>query len=389
MRISLVLLLLSLPSLPSLADLGLGASRALVGEAEARAAAAGRRPDPEASGELVPGGGGDGRFELGIEQALPRGDRRRLERLAASEAVAVARLELTAAEESAVARARFALFDLAAAGERRDLARRHAAAAREFGVVERRNADRGQAAALDASQAELAVLEFALVLADLETEILSSRAALATALGAEPDRDLRAVVDLTLPETAPPLPAPRPRPDLALRDAAVTAADAEIALARAAVRGDLRLGLFLEGERRRDSAGARERDLLLGVRFGLPLPVRSAAPLAVAEPQARRRRLQLEREALAQGARRDVASAIEVVLSRHATALALAADLLPAARALVAAAEDSRARGEGDAGQVFRARDRLFQIERSDLAARHAYHAAVLHYLLVSGNLLP
>jgi hypothetical protein len=69
------------------------------------------------------------------------------------------------------------------------------------------------------------------------------------------------------------------------------------------------------------------------------------------------------------------------VRARHAAARAIVAELLPAARAHLAATEAAHALGEIESTPVFRARERLAEIERSDLDARLAYHRAAVRRL--------
>ena len=89
----------------------------------------------------------------------------------------------------------------------------------------------------------------------------------------------------------------------------------------------------------------------------------------------------LEREARVREAVNEVAASATEVRARHVAARAIAAELLPAARAHLAATEAAYARGEIDSAPVFRARERLAEIERSDLAARLAYHRAAVRRL--------
>ncbi|MEO0055559.1 MAG: hypothetical protein RLZZ50_1506, partial [Verrucomicrobiota bacterium] len=65
----------------------------------------------------------------------------------------------------------------------------------------------------------------------------------------------------------------------------------------------------------------------------------------------------------------------------------LAEGLLPSARAHLSAVEAARARGETELSRVFLARERVADLERADLAARHAYHLAHLRLLAASGRL--
>lgn len=367
----------------------LAAARAAIAEAEARADGLGRLPDPELETEFAAGSRGRGRLEIGLTQTFPRTSRLRLERRVAAESLKVARLEVAAAEAATVARVRAALVDLAAADAALELAGRQAAVARDFAGTQRAQSASGQLSALDAAQADLFAREAELALAEPRAVRTAAALALATELGREADTTLMATVDLTLPENPWVDAMPGRRPDLALADAATVAGDAAIALARTQGREDYRVGVFVEGEQDRDDFGAREQEAKIGLRFSMPLPLRNPAAPVIAEKQAARRRLALAQEALALAARNEIAAAADKVRVRHSAARAIAAELLPAAHAHLAAAEAARARGEAEPAQLFRARERVGELERADLAARHAYHLAVIQHLAAVGRLLP
>lgn len=381
---------------------GLAAARALVAEAEARASGLGRLPNPEFESEFAAASRERGRIELGLSQRFPRSSRLRLERRVAAESIHLARLEIAVRAAETVAEAREALLDLAHAEAAAELAEKQAALAAESAESQRAQSAQGQASALDAAQARLAAREAALAVATAHAETEAARARLSTLLGREVPNDaavetadpLRADLDLGLPASladasavsSAPMATPL-RPDLALAEAGHAALDTELALARSTGREDFSLGLFVEGEQDRDELGDRERELMIGLRFSIPLPVRDVAAPAVAEKQAARRRLALEREALAQAARNEVAATAAALRARFAHARDLAAELLPAARDHLAATEAAARRGEADPAQTFRARERLFALERADLDARHAFHLALVRHLAASGAL--
>ncbi len=359
----------------------LAAARELIAEAEARASGLGRLPNPEFETEVVLGREGRGRLELGLSQTFPRASRLRLERNVAAESLLLARREVARAELAVVARTRLAVLELAVAQAELELVEKQATLAREFAVAQDGQARAGQISNLDAAQAELLAREAELAVALPRAALTAAAVELSTALGREAEAELTVAVDLALPPEEVAVPPPGVCGDVALAEARLSAADAEIALARSQGREDYRLGVFVEGEQVRSDFGDREREAMLGVRFSMPLPVRSVSGPLVAEKQAARRRVALEREARAREARNAVAAGAAEVRARHAAARAIAAELLPAARAQLAATEAAHARGEVELAAVFRARERLAGIERSDLAARHAYHHAAVRRL--------
>lgn len=368
----------------------LAAARAVIAEAEARAAGLGRLPNPELETEFAAGSRARGRVEIGLTQTFPGVARLRLERRVAAEALAVARREVAAAETATAVRARRALVDLAAAEAGVALAEAQAALAREQAEAWRVQAEAGQLSALAAAQAALVARERELALAEPRATRRAAAAALAAELGRAPDAAPEAVFDLSLPPEPPSMGelALDQRADLALADATLAAGDAEVALARTRGREAWSLGVFVEGEQDRDDLGSRESEAKLGLRFSVPLPVRDVAGPAVAEKQAARRRLALERDALLAEARHELDLAAADLVARHRAARVLAVELLPAARVHLAAVEAARGRGEAELSQVFFARERVGDLERADLAARHAYHLAHVRLLGAAGRIL-
>lgn len=360
---------------------GLAAARELIAEAEARASGLGRLPNPELETEAALGRQGRGRIEVGLSQTFPRASRLRLERRVAAESILLARREVAIAELALTARARLAVLDLAAAQAELRLAEQHAALAREFAQAQTARTRAGQLAVLDSAQAELLAREAELAIAIPRAACAAASMQLATLLGRDADAELTVAVDLALPPDEAAVPPPGLCADVSLAEAQLRAADAEIALARAQGREDFKLGVFAEGEQDRDNLGEREQEATVGLRFSIPLPVRNVAAPVVAEKQAARRRVALEREARVREAMNEVAASAIEVRARHVAARSIAAELLPAARAHLAATETAYARGEIDSAPVFRARERLAEIERSDLAARLAYHRAAVRRL--------
>lgn len=363
---------------------GLAAAREMIAEAEARASGLGRLPNPEIETEAALGREERGRVELGVSQTFPRAARLRFEKGLAAEGVRLARSEVALAELVIAARTRLAVLDLAAAHAESDLVAKQAALAREYAGVQEAEARAGRLSALESAQAALSAREAELAVNPLRAARTAASMKLATLLAREPDAELAVVVDLSLPPEEAAVPAPGPCASSDLADARLGTADAEVGLARSLGREDFKLGVFVEGEQDRPDAGERKRDAMLGVRFSMPLPVRSVAGPLVAEKQAARRRAALEREARVREAVNETAASAAEVLALHDAARAIAVELVPAARAHLAATEAARARGELDLSDVLRARERLVALERSDLSARLAYHRAAVRRLSAS-----
>lgn len=365
----------------------LAAARVVIAEAEARASGLGRLPNPEFATEFAAGSRERGRIELGLSQRFPRTARLRLERVVGADAIVLARLEVAAREADIAARAHIAVLDLAAVRAELRLVQQQAALAREFAQTQSRQVEQGQLSALDAAQARFVVREIELSFAELRAAEFNAAATLATLLGREADATITVDADLSLPADSPEPRLLGPRAEIVLAEQAIASGESDLSLARRKGQEDYSMGVFVEGEQSRADLGERERELMVGLRFSMPLPVRSVAAPAVAEKQAARRRLMLERDALALAVRNEVAATASILRARHASAFALADELLPAAREHLAATTAAHARGEMESAQLFRARERLTEIERADLAARRAYHLASIRHLAATGHL--
>lgn len=363
----------------------LTAARERIAEAEACGSGLGRLPNPELETEAALGRQGRARIEIGISQTFPRASRLHLERRFADESILLARREVALAEQALAARIRVAVLELAAAQAGLQLAEKQATLARELAVAQTAQARAGQLSSLDAAQTELMAREAELAAALPRAAQTAAALQLATLLGREPDAEpLSVAVDLSLPPEEAAVPPPGICTDPILAWAPLNAADAEVALARTQGREHFKLGVFAEGEQDRDEFGGHDQQAMLGVRFSIPLPVRNVAAPVIAEKQAARRRVVLEREASIRAATSEVAASAIELRARHATARALAVELLPAARAHLFATEAAYGRGEIDSTAVFLARERVAEIERADLAARIAYHRAAVRRLSAS-----
>lgn len=367
----------------------LAAARSLIAEAESRAAGLGRLPNPELETAIAAGSRGDGRIEIGLDQVFPNTKRLRLERRAASEAITLTRLEVALAEADIALQVQLAVVELAASDAVLQLAESQAALAQSQAAVWRDQAAAGQFSALDADQAELIAREKKLAVAERRAHRLAASAAVAVALGPPHTEVPEVVYDLSLPATPPSPPVAARRADLARADAYIALGEAEISLARSQGRESWRAGVFVEAEREFDVFGRRETDARLGLRFNLPVPLRAVHAPVLAEKTIARQRLALERDALAAEIRHEIALAAAILADHHRAARALAVDLLPAARAHVVAVEAARARGEADLARLFFAQERVAELERSELAARHAYHLAHVRMLAATGRLAP
>jgi cobalt-zinc-cadmium efflux system outer membrane protein len=368
-------------------NLELRAARQVIAEAEARARGAGRLANPELGLEAAGGQDFEGRVEVGLTQWFPVTSRLRWERAVSQLEIAKARLEVADAERRVATAALAAYVELAAAREEVALGRRLAESAdKEAAALERQAAD-GLASGLDAGTGRLAAGEILLSQAASQADEAASLESLATLLGTA-DGTSFGTGGLPLPAKIPAKMEVLNRPDLQLAELALESGDAEIALAQASRWQDVGVGLFVEGERSRDEPEGIESEGLLGMRVSIPFPVWQDGRTKVQEKQAALARLKQNLAALKLAARNEASTAWKAMQIRFESAQKSGSTILPAAREQLSKTEAAFGRGEADMMQIFRARDRLMQFERGDLAARKAFYLARVRWLSATGAIL-
>ncbi len=364
----------------------LQAARGFIAEAQARTRATGRMSNPELETELAGGQGFEGRVSVGVTQRFPLTARLRLERDLAGIEVEMARLEVEERERQIAVSARSAFYELAAIRSARVLARRQTKLADTFAKTIRDGVTQGFGSGFDADQAALLAETLRLAEESLRTEEIVAAAELNGLLGRQADAVL-AVNELPgLPGAIPGSRPPGRRADLLLAEMALKAGATDVSLARANRWEDVGVGLFVEGERFRDEPDGIEPEALVGIQFNVPLPLWQNGAGRVAEKEARQSRRSLQLEALRFALRNEVLGARQVLSVRHRAAVQLQNELVPAAGKQVTEAEAAYGRGELEVGAVFRAVERLAEIELSALEARKKYFLAYAVWLGAMGE---
>ena len=354
----------------------LRAARLSVEAAEARLRGAGRLRNPEL--EVIVAGGQDfeGNIEIGLMQRFPLTARLRWEKELSRLDLEAAHEEIADHERRLAAQVRESFLALAAAREARALRDRQAETASRISATLQRQAGEGFASSLDVTQAALEAARLQASAEDAQADEAANAGTLATLLGLPTTHALTLHGCLTLPATLPAARSAQGRPDLALARIAITAAQTDLALARAMRWEDIGLGIFVEGERFRDEPGGIENEALLGIKLSVPLPVWQNGSAAVTE----RRILTQRREELLAArelqAAHEVQSAWRQMQARFAAARRLEKEVLPLAQKLLTDTQSIYERGETDTQSLFRARQYLITVENETLEARSAFHLA-------------
>ena len=364
----------------------LRAARHLIAEAEGRSRMTGRLTNPEVDAEVAGGQDFEGRVALGVTQRFPITSRLRLERQLSALEIESAKLEVRERERQIAVSAREAFYDLATAREAVSLARQQTSVAREFAKTLADGSTEGFGSSLDAEQASIDAETLGSAEQPFRVGEVQAAARLAALFGLPPETKFIVKESLALPKGVP---AKRPmgtRPDLVLAELAVEAGAVDVSLAKAGRWDDVGVGAFVEGDRLRDEPDGIEPEAMIGMRFTIPLPIWQNGSGRVSEKEAARERQKAQLEALRFSVRSNVAASHQIMVLRYEAASRAQMKLLPPARTQVSNTEAAYQRGETDIQTVFRARERLVQIESEALEARRNYFLSYSEWLATLGE---
>jgi cobalt-zinc-cadmium efflux system outer membrane protein len=364
----------------------LAAARFLLQEAEGRGRGSGRLPNPELEAEVAAGQDYEGRVTAGIMQRFPLTGRLRLERKLSDLDVQMAGLEVREKEWQLTLTVRKAFYELAAAREALEISRRQAELAEAFTKTVAGAVDAGFRSKLDLQEVELSASNLQAKAESLRGLEMESSARLSEWLGLPVDTDF---ILHQLPILPKSVPASRPagtRAELALAELAVRSGEADVLLSKATSWDDVGAGVFVEGERFRDDPTGIEPEALVGLKLSIPLPLWQSGSGKVAEKEAARKRVSARLESLRFAVQNQILLSHRIMSLRFRSATEFGTKVLPTANDHVRECEAAYARGEVDLQAVFRARDRLAEVELSDLEARKAYFLAYSEWLGARGE---
>lgn len=364
----------------------LSAARFLVQEAEGRARGTGKLPNPELETEVAGGQDLEGRVVAGIMQKFPLTGRLRLERQLSDLDIRMARLEVREKEWLLTLAVRKALYELAAAREAVAISSRQAGSAEAFTKSVAEGVDTGFRPKLDLQEAMLSASNLHAKADSLRVIEMESAARLNEWLGLPADAVFILNQNLSLPKSVP---SPKPagtRADLELAEMAVQTGETNISLSKATRWDDVGVGLFVEGERFRDDPTGIAPEALAGLKLTIPLPLWQNGSGRVAEKEAVRQHLSARLDSLRFTVQNQVLATYRVMSLRFRSAFQFGEKVLSTANGHLRDCEAAYARGEVDLQAVFRARDRLAEVELSDLETRKAYFLAYSEWLGALGE---
>lgn len=362
------------------------AARFLVQEAEGRARGTGRLPNPELETEAAVGRDFEGRVMAGVLQRFPLTGRLRFERELSDLDVRIARLEVSEKEWQLGVATRKAFYELVAAREAVAVCVSQADLAVAFTKSLAEGVDAGFRSKLDLQEAKLSESTLHAKVESLRVLEMEASARLGECLGLAAESVFVVNESLTLPGSIPEARPVGKRADLELAELLLRSGETSVSLSQATRWEDVGVGLFVEGERFRDDPTGIEPEALAGVKFQIPLPLWQNGSGKVAEKIASRQRLNAQCESLRFHVRNQVLLNHRILALRFRSAEQFGSNVLSAARDHIRESETAYARGEVDIQSVFRARERLGEIEFADIEARKAYFLAYAEWMGVLGR---
>ena len=359
--------------------------------ARGRVEQAGLRPNPAleagAQTDLLTGNNGARKFDLGLTQAIPLGNRLREAQAAARVGLGVAAAALDDRRRLLVGAVTKLYVELLAIDQEVALRERLIKVNSRFVELARSKAKVGEVSVVEVNAATLELAKLELERAGLVAERANRLQDLKPLLGLAPDEELATAGDLdaltsALKATADGDKPTWNRPDLRVAALAIEQVEADQRLAQVEVKGDLMVGATYGYDRQ--TIG--DPDHLLGVKMSVPLPFRNKNQGRLRELRAVRTRAQREAEALDFKVASEVASAQQRVAQAQKILDGYRAAVLPLSeeseRTLMAAYQQ----GQVPLFQVIQGQQQRLALESGALAARTAYAMALAELQTATGR---
>ena len=359
--------------------------------ARGRVDQAGFKPNPAleagAQTDLITGNTGARKFDLGLTQAIPLGNRLRELQSVARIGIPVAAAELANRQRLLVGEVTQAFVDVLTLDRQISLRDRLIDASRRLVEFSRGRAKLGEVSAVEVNAAALELAKLEQERAGLLAERVNRLERFKPLLGLAPEATLEITGDLDAlgAVLAAGSDADRStwnRPDLTLAGLAIERIDAEQRVAHAEVRGDLTVGATYGYER----GPFGDADHLLGVKVSVPLPMRNKNQGRLRELRADRTRAQREVEALELSVASEVASARQRAAQSQKILDGYRAAVLPlgetAERDLAAAYQQ----GQVPLFQVIQSQQQRLALEAGALEARAAHVRALAELQTATGK---
>ena len=364
----------------------LSTARLLLNEALGRGRRAGVLSNPELEMEVAGGKDFEGRVMTGITQRFPLTARLRLERQLSELDVKMADLEVRVAEWKLILAVRRAFYAAAAAQEAQAISLRQANQADDLVKSVAEGVNAGFRSELDLLEANLSASAMRAKSETFKGAEIEATGRLNELLALPADAPLIISNPLTLPESVPAAKTAGRRVDWDLAELALRSGETDVAIARASRWEDIGVGVFIEGERFRDNPTGIEPETLAGLKVSVPLPFWQTGTGKAAEKEAVRARLSAQCEALRFSIKNQILLTHRLVCFHFESASRFSEKVVSSAREYLRQSEAAYGRSEIEIHAVFKAYDRLSEVEMSALDARKSYFLAYAEWLSALGT---
>jgi cobalt-zinc-cadmium efflux system outer membrane protein len=336
--------------------------------------------------EIAGGQDFEGRVMAGITQRFPLTARLRLERLLSDLDVKMADLEVQVAEWKLILAVRRSFYIAAAAHEAHAISLRQVNLADALAKSVAEGVNAGFRSELDLLEANLSASAMRAKSETFKGAEIEATGRLNELLARPADAPLIIGNPLNLPKSVPAAKAAGRRADSDLAELALRSGETDVALSKASQWEDVGVGIFIEGERFRDDPTGIEPETLAGLKVSVPLPFWQTGTGKAAEKEAVRVRLSAQCEALRFSIKNQILLAYRLVCFHFESASQFREKVVSSALESVRQCEAAYGRSEIEIHAVFRAYDRLSEVEMSALDARKGYFLAYADWLSALGT---
>ena len=365
----------------------LAAARMLIKEASGRLAQSGRLSNPELQSSIEHNSRlREGRIEIGISQKFPITNRLQLEKDVSLSELEAAKAEVRETEHKLIGRSRELVVNLQASRERRKLLSELIGVSTEFAEFLNKAAEKGEGSTLDAGQAKLETAILSVEIPQLQAREAALMGELKPLLGMRISDPMYVGGDLGDPTLPTKDLKPAMRPDLKAATLTSQAASQQVELEKARRYADVEGGLFFAGERAEDAPGGYEDEAIIGFQFKIALPLWDKNEGAIQEAKARKKRKDLEVDALRRNINLAAQSTRDEMTKWKRLIEEIDETLLPLAEQQSKFAEEAYRNGQGEIQSVLRTREKRLQLAASKLDALKEFHLARVRHKTALGR---
>ena len=365
----------------------LAAARMLIKEASGRLAQSGRLSNPELQSSIEHNSRlREGRIEIGISQKFPITNRLQLEKDVSLSELEAAKAEVRETERKLIGRSRELVVNLQASRERRKLLSELIGVSTEFAEFLNKAAEKGEGSTLDAGQAKLETAILSVEIPQLQAREAALMGELKPLLGMRISDPMYVGGDLGDPTLPTKDLKPAMRPDLKAATLTSQAASQQVELEKARRYADVEGGLFFAGEGAEDAPGGYEDEAIIGFQFKIALPLWDKNEGAIQEAKARKKRKDLEVDALRRNINLAAQSTRDEMTKWKRLIEEIDETLLPLAEQQTKFAEEAYRNGQGEIQSVLRTREKRLQLAASKLDALKEFHLARVRHKTALGR---